>query len=225
MSFYLRGLFALAFLVLCISPACASVCGDDLDGVRVACDCGSTVVSDIKLRIDDPIVMHRCELNGLFIRAGANTDSIRVDLGGFPIVGSGAGTGIRVFDGGRAGATIVGGSDGAVGQILGFSVGISARGRNALATLRNVLVESNTKTGIIVNSDSAVFTNVATIRNGADGARIGGRDIDTRGLEAISNAGLGIVTSDRARTKSARSESPAASNSVFGEMNSAEVPQ
>lgn len=203
MSSIHRRLLPLALAVLSVTeltsatPAHAIVCGDDVAGVRVACECGDIVVSDTRLRIDDPIVMRRCETDGLLIRAAADAESISLDLAGLSIQGSGAGTGIRVLRGGHSGARIIGDSDGAVGQVIGFHTGISAHGKNALASLSSVQVEASTRNGITVNTDSAVLSNVAAIGNGGDGANIGGRNIEARGIEAHANGRVGVAVSGR----------------------------
>ncbi len=76
--------------------AAAAPCGDDVKGVRVACHCGDTVVSDTRLRPEDPVVSGRCPLDGLAIRADALAESITLDLAGLSLVGTGAGIGLEV---------------------------------------------------------------------------------------------------------------------------------
>ncbi len=204
-----RGLLALGFTLLAALPAtssqAAAVCGDDVDGTRVACECGSIVVSDTTLRIDDPIVLKRCESNGLLVRASSEAKSIHLDLAGLSLQGSGAGTGIRVLRGGSQGAVIVGGPSVGAGQVVGFRTGISARGTSALAELRNVRVESNSRIGVAVESHSAILVGVVALSNGGDGAHIGGRNIDARGLESYSNKGAGIALSGSGHSVHGRS--------------------
>ena len=228
MSSIHHGLLALTLAVLSVTSAHAIVCGDDVEGVRVACECGDIVVSDTRLRIDDPIVMRRCETDGLLIRAASDAESISLDLAGLSIQGSGAGTGIRVLRGGRLGAQIIGDSDGAVGQVVGFYTGISARGRNTLSSLGNVQIESSTRTGVAVDTDSAVLSNVTTLGNGGDGARLGGRGMDASSIEAHLNGGTGVAVSGRDQRVQGRAvdnRESAVSDCRHSNSNSIEVSQ
>ena len=94
---------------LLAEPARAAACGDDVNGERIACSCGDTIVSDTRLRADDPVVVERCRTDGLIVRAPAGALTLRLDLGGRVLTGDGLGTGIRVLSGGSRGAVIIGG--------------------------------------------------------------------------------------------------------------------
>jgi hypothetical protein len=228
MSSIHHGLLALALALLSVTSAHAIVCGDDVEGVRVACECGDIVVSDTRLRIDDPIVMRRCETDGLLVRAAADAESISLDLAGLSIQGSGAGTGIRILRGGRLGAQIIGDSDGAAGQVVGFYTGISARGKNTLASLANVQIESSTRTGVAVDTNAAVLSNVTTLGNGGDGARLGGRSINASSIEAHLNGGAGVAVSgrnQRVQGRAANNSESAVSDCRHSKSNSIEVSQ
>src|SRR5688572_18541302 len=106
----LARLVLVAGVLASIQPALAKECGDDLEGRRVACACRDTVVSDTVLRPGDPVVSGRCNQGGLVLRARSLAETIRLDLAGLSIVGSGVGDGISVVEGGSDGAVLVGGT-------------------------------------------------------------------------------------------------------------------
>lgn len=54
------GTAVVAVLVTVATTALAAPCGDALDGRRVACRCGDTVVTDTRLLATDPVVTTRC---------------------------------------------------------------------------------------------------------------------------------------------------------------------
>ena len=76
-------LFALALLgtALVGSPLRAKLCGDDVGGRDIACDCGDTVVSSVVLR-DDPVTTRECPSDGLIVRQ--HTESLVEALAGRP---------------------------------------------------------------------------------------------------------------------------------------------
>jgi hypothetical protein len=67
---------AFSFLSLLVLSVAATAhrgfCGDDVDGVRVPCDCGDVIASDTTLQSDDPIGTRRCPMDGLTVRAERN---------------------------------------------------------------------------------------------------------------------------------------------------------
>ena len=91
------------------ATAHARECGDFPDRDRVPCACGDTVVTDTVLSPGDPIVSGRCSFDGLRLRASALAETIKLDLAGLAIVGTGAGVGLQVDRGGSEGALVTGG--------------------------------------------------------------------------------------------------------------------
>jgi len=140
-SFHLSALFMV--VVLCPPALASTLCGDDVDGQRVACSCGDTVVSSTRLRQEDPVVNQRCSHNGLQLRAAGSIDSLVLDLAGFTLTGSGSGTGILVLDGGSQGAVIVGGNPSEPGHVAGFRRGIRTHGRRGLKATHNLELSFN----------------------------------------------------------------------------------
>ena len=176
-----------ALLVLAISAAEAAPCGDDVDGERVACSCGDTVVADTRLLPGDPVVRERCRANGLIVSAPREVESLTLDLGGQSLVGRGSGTGILVLDGGRDGAILIGGRDGAPGHVAGFRVGVSARGSRKLHAAENLIVVGNDADGVRVSGRGSVVRGVVADDNGGSGVRAHGRDHALDGVSARGN--------------------------------------
>lgn len=199
---------ALGAVLLMPCTALALLCGDDVDGVRVACSCGDVVVSDTRLVATDPVVVDRCDRDGLFVRARPGAGTLTLDLGGQSIVGGGSGTGIRVLSGGSDGAVITGGADGSMGQVIGFHTGIKARGKRVLKSLSGVRVESNVRDGVVVDGEGAEIRDVYTAGNGGDGLRVGGRSSVARAVVSEDNAGYGV----RVRGKETHVEAQASGN-------------
>ena len=119
-------------------PARAAACGDDVNGERIACSCGDTIVSDTRLRADDTVVVERCRTDGLIVRAPAGALTLRLDLGGRVLTGDGLGTGIRVLSGGSRGAVIIGGDVGNPGSVAGFRVGLRTLNGRVLAEVQKI---------------------------------------------------------------------------------------
>ena len=189
----------------------AAPCGDNVDGQRIACRCGDTVVSNTTLRIDDPVVRTRCELDGLTVRAGAEAESIRLDLGGFEIHGSGVGVGIRVAYGGADGAWLVGGPPGTRGVVAEFGTGLSNTWREALARVVRLELSDNRGEGARVTIAGTVFEDVTAHGNLRDGLYLhgtGGRLVAVRsygngenGIRLFtSNAAVDAVAEDNGRS-------------------------
>lgn len=184
---------ALAWTTLIVaSPAVAAAgpCGDQLDGVRIACRCGDTVVSDTRLLATDPVVTDRCPLDGLTIRASSLAESIRLDLDGHELRGSGVGIGIRVAYGGTDGAHLVGSPPEGYGSISGFGVGLAVTEPTALARATRLDLRANSEEGARVTMSGTIFEDVVAHGNTRDGLRIrgtGGRLADVRSFENGEN--------------------------------------
>lgn len=183
----LSRVFTTTLLLLCAGVAVAANCGDDVNGERVACACGDTVVSDTRLVKTDPVVRQRCPDDGLIIRAAGQIESLTLDLAGLPLTGKGSGVGIQVLDGGSQGALLIGGKDGRPGQIAGFRVGISARGAQALRAAENLIVLGNETDGVQVSGRGAALNGVVSDDNGGSGVRTRGRDHSLEGVSAAGN--------------------------------------
>ncbi|MBI5506719.1 MAG: hypothetical protein HY899_18170 [Deltaproteobacteria bacterium] len=184
--------FIATFHLLIARPGIAAYCGDDVEGRRVACACGDTVIADTTLRADDPVVTTRCLLDGLILRASPFADSIRVDLAGFTITGAPYGVGILVAAGGASGAVISGGTD-AKATILGFGTGVMSVRTGALARLENIALRGARRDGVRVVGRGVFLVDVEASDNSGDGIRLsgaGGRLIRT---VASGNGGNGIT--------------------------------
>ena len=179
--------YALILLVSQAATAVAGVCGDDVDGQRVACACGDTVVSDVRLQRSDPIATGACRDDGLVIDAAGDVESLTVDLGGLGLVGSGSGIGIQVRDGGASGAYLIGGPDGRPGQVAGFRVGVSARSSRGIRGAANLIVSGNEQDGIQLSGRSATLSGVVADENGRSGVNARGRDHALEGVAASGN--------------------------------------
>lgn len=186
---------ALVCSVFASSPSTvvAGVCGDDVGGNRVACRCGDTVVSDVRLQSDDPVVGGRCPLDGLIIRASALADSVTLDLAGHAIVGSGFGAGVRVEDGGNDGATIVGGAAGERGEIVGFGTGLAAMRMGELARVERIDVKGSRHDGMFLRGAGLFVVAVGSHDNGANGIRYEGTGGRLMRVSATGNAKSGLV--------------------------------
>jgi hypothetical protein len=189
---------ALALVVpIDATPVRAGDCGDAVDGMRVACSCGDVVVSDTRLRADDPVVTERCRTDGLIVRAPAGATSLHLDLGGQALTGQGLGTGIRVFAGGSRGAVIVGGPADTPGTIANFRTGLRTLNGRVLSEVRNLRLLGNARDGARIRVDGAVVAGIAAEKNGRDGVRVLGRSATLEGVDAVGNAGYGVVALGR----------------------------
>lgn len=175
----------------------AAPCGDDVGGRRVGCRCGDTVVSDTILRSDDAIVNTRCPLDGLVVRAATDASSIRLDLGGLQLRGSGVGTGIEVKYGGTDGAQIIGASVGSHGVVLGFGVGLSSTWREAIARVSRLELRGNRHDGARLAIAGTILDDVVARANRGNGLYVrgtGGRLIAVRSYDNFEN-GIRLFTS------------------------------
>jgi hypothetical protein len=182
----------LAAGLLMPAAAIAGLCGDNVEGVRVACSCGDIVVSDTSLRPDDPVVSARCTGDGLIVRAPAGAVTLHLDLNGQSVLGTGSGTGIRVVAGGRDGAVVTGGSTGARGVVAGFATGMRATGRRALAEVSSIDFNTNTRDGVALWGSQVRLIDVGADTNGRDGVHMGGRQSAVEGVRANGNARYGV---------------------------------
>jgi hypothetical protein len=189
------------------APATGSFadCGDDIDGQRVACECGDVVVADVMLRPGDPILRAPCVGDGLIVRPSLDGGALVIDLNGQEISGTGVGAGIRVLPGGSAGVAIVGGVGGVQGTLTGFRDGIRALADGALSRVTDVTVRGSTGTGVRVRGESLRLEGVRAEDNGRDGIRTSGRGVDLVDVEAERNARRGVA--HHARSGEARLES------------------
>ncbi len=183
-------------LLLCApnlsQEARAALCGDDVQGRRVPCACGDVVVSDTTLQAGDPVVAERCQGSGLFLKARPGAQSLRLDLAGLSLLGSGFGSGIRVVNGGRRGAVITGDSSSGKAEIVGFGTGIFAHGTRAVLEVSGVTVKGSRGNGLWLRSSGARVTNVSSQKNGGDGFRLDGHACVYSGLSASGNHGSGL---------------------------------
>jgi hypothetical protein len=190
-------------LAMCAStrPAFAAACGDDIEGQRVACACGDTVITDTILSPTDPVVTETCADDGLTVHAAHDADSITLHLAGLSLTGSGNGTGIRVSRGGRLGAVIVGGDDDDTrAEVAGFRTGIRAGGRNALSEVRSIDVHDNAADGLSIHAGGARIEDVRSERNGRDGISLSGHGNAVAGVTSSNNARDGLDVRGSAST-------------------------
>jgi hypothetical protein len=184
---------ALIGCVLLPMNAQAKFCGDDLGGVRVACDCGDVVASDTVLQSTDPVVGRRCPFDGLVIRADALADTITLNLNGLTLVGQNRGVGVMIQRGGSDGAAIVGGDAPRMGDVVGFEIGVLSPNPRTLRRLERVTAKGNRRDGFWLRQAGAVVLDAAAERNGGSGFRISGTGGRFEGLRADGNGGRGIV--------------------------------
>ncbi|MFN2426226.1 MAG: right-handed parallel beta-helix repeat-containing protein [Candidatus Binatia bacterium] len=198
------GAAACALLVVTAHAAAAGACGDSVDGKRVPCACGDSVVTDTVLWPTDPIVTEPCSGDGLTLFASSGADSLTLHLGGQSIVGRGYGAGIRVARGGRLGAVIVGGDkDDSRAEIARFGTGIRAFGRDALREVRAIDIHDNTADGLRIHASGVTLDDVRTERNGSNGLALSGHGNRVSDLTARNNARDGLQVHGSAATVSA----------------------
>jgi len=189
----LRFLFVAAIALSNVASgaiAIAGECGDDVSGSRVACSCGDILVSDTRLRPEDPVVRERCLLEGLIVRAPATAETIRLDMSGLAIIGRGYGVGIRIDAGGSDGATVVGGD--VRGEVVGFGTGVVATRHNAVARLENLRVRGNRADGVKLRTDGTLILDVEASDNGQDGFLLTGTGGRLQRVKASGNQATGI---------------------------------
>jgi hypothetical protein len=170
-------------LFLSALDASAKLCGDDVGGQDVPCDCGDTVVGDVSLN-DDPVVSASCPSDGLIVRASEAADSVDIDLRGHTLRGSGAGVGVWILHGGPGGARVV--STNGPGTIQGFRDGLVANGSSGMALLDGIVVRDSSRDGVrLLGVTGATVRNTEAIDSGRDGFFVIGKSYlitDTRAL-------------------------------------------
>ena len=177
-------------VMLVAGRAPAKLCGDDVDGKDVPCDCGDTVVSNLVLG-DDPVTHASCPKDGLVVRAPQAARGLSIDLNGRTLRGRGSGIGIWVVAGGPGGARIT--SSGAQAVIEGFDHGIAAGSPESLDTLRNVLVRSTKRDGVRVGASGYRIDSVEVRDAGRDGFALGGRGYQVTNTRAIGSKRFGYA--------------------------------
>jgi hypothetical protein len=167
------------------SGANAKLCGDDVNGEDVPCDCGDTVASDVSLN-DDPVVSASCPSDGLIVRSPEAADSIDIDLAGQTLRGSGRGVGLWVLHGGSGGARIV--STGGPATIEGFRDGVVAHGHSSVALLEGVVVRHSGRDGVrFFDVEGAVIRNTEAVGAGRDGFSVGGDGFTLTSTRAVDS--------------------------------------
>jgi hypothetical protein len=163
----------------------AKLCGDDVQGRDVPCECGDIVASDVVLG-NDPVTQTTCAHDGLVVRAPDWPRSVTVDLSGRTLRGGIHGTGIKVLHGGQGGARII--SSGAPANIEGFDDGILAHGSGALALIESVVPVGNHRDGIRVSGgDDYEIRNCEVRGAGRDGFSLTGSGFRLKGTRAVGS--------------------------------------
>ncbi len=183
----------LAGIALSLATTAFAVrCGDDVDGIRVACRCGDTVISDTRLVVTDPVVSGRCVMDGLTVHARAQAESVTLDLAGLTMRGNGVGIGIRVTYGGADGARIIGGTKESRGLVESFGVGVIAAAYESIANISHLEARDNRHEGLRLAIAGTVLDDVAAVGNGRDGVHLRGNGGRLLGVTSNHNAGHGI---------------------------------
>jgi hypothetical protein len=189
--------FAIAALVL-VAPleAGAKLCGDDVSGVDVPCECGDVVTSDVRLD-DDPVVADVCPSDGLIVRVSDGGEAITIDLAGRTLRGEGTGIGLWIVRGGSGGARVV--STGGAALIEGFRDGLVAQGADSVALVDGVTARANTRIGIrLVDVHDAEVRDTSAVDSGGDGFFVSGHGYRVVGTRAVRSGrhGYHIMGSD-----------------------------
>jgi len=185
-------ILAFAATLALAASAAAAPCGDDVEGVRLACRCGDTVVSSTRLTATDPVASQRCKLDGLTVHASAQAESLTLDLAGLAIQGSGSGVGVLVTYGGADGARILGGIAGARGLVTGFGTGVIATALESIANISHLEVRDNDDEGLRLAIAGTVLDDVAASGNGRDGIHLRGTGGRLIGVTSSDNGEHGI---------------------------------
>lgn len=184
----------LGLLVVCgeVLPAAARSCGDDVDGrgTAVRCACGDVVVSDVRLRADDPVATAPCATDGLVVDAAG---PITVALDGVVLRGRGRGTGLRLLRGGAGGVFLTG-----PGGVEGFDVGVSAA-PGALAEASSVSARGNRRDGFLLRGGDARLVDCVAEGNGRAGVTQTGGPARVEGGRVGDNGRDGRRSARRAR--------------------------
>jgi hypothetical protein len=189
---WIPAVFALSLVSILCDPLQAKLCGDDVEGHDVPCDCGDTVVSSVVLGTD-PVVEKQCDGDGLIVR-GMRTGALTVDLGGKTLRGSGRGTGIRVVSGAE-GARVLGGGGNAT--ISGFGDGVMATGTQPVALIQGIIVRNSARDGLRVGGDGYRIEQVESYGSGRDGFALAGRNFTIAATQAVSSGRFGYLIMGR----------------------------
>jgi hypothetical protein len=177
-------------VVLAGAPrAQAKLCGDDVQGQDVPCDCGDTVVSSVVLT-DDPVTSTVCSGDGLIVRAGS-TAAIIIELNGKTLRGSGQGAGLWVLYGGTGGARVA--SSGVAAHLEGFRDGVVAQGADSLAVLDRVSVARSRRDGVRVHGAYYNVNDTEVADSGHDGFALGGHDFRVTSTRALRSGRFGYM--------------------------------
>jgi len=185
----LRAAWVLSALVVLFGATAvhAKLCGDNVQGLDVPCDCGDTVVSDVALS-DDPVTSTVCPGDGLIVRA-VGAAGITIDLSGKTLRGSGQGTGLWVLFGGAGGARVV--STGPAARLEGFRDGVVAQGSDSLALLDNVVAAGSRRDGVRVHGGNYSVNATQVVDSGHDGFALGGHDFQITASHALHSGRYG----------------------------------
>lgn len=170
------------------APAGAKFCGDNVDGVDVACACGDVVVSSVVLD-GDPVAAGQCDGDGLVVRTTHPETQVTVDLNGKTLHGGKRGTAIWVVDGGEGGARIVSGSGRA--SIVGFRDGVVGRGPRGVSLVENVELRDCERDGVRLNGVDYEVRSLAVSGVGRDGISLDGRGYRCNGTRATRSGRFG----------------------------------
>lgn len=170
------------------APAHAKLCGDDVEGRDVPCDCGDTVVSNLSLA-DDPITLKRCKRHGLIVRAPQAKRGLSLELNGETLRGEGAGIGIWIVHGGPGGARVR--SSGQPAVIEGFDHGIAASDAESLDRLENVVVRDSKRDGVRVGANGYRLDSIEVRGSGRDGFSLGGHGYRVTNTRAVDSRRFG----------------------------------
>ena len=186
-SLLLPGLVCCALLVVPAAAAGPRLCGDDVGGRAVPCDCGDVLVGSRTLGADDPITSRVCSGSGLLVAVPAGAPAARLALGGHVLTGGGRGVGIQVVSGGVGGLTIAG-----PGGVRGFATGIQAV-NGTLARVADVVAADNTADGFVVAGEGFAVIASEALHNGRDGFVLRGRRYHVERNRALANGRHGFV--------------------------------
>jgi len=174
------------------APALAMLCGDDVDGRDVPCNCGDIVVSDLVLD-DDPVRDTPCRGDGLVVRAPrAVTRGLNIDLAGAHLRGLGRGTGLRILSGGSGGARVF--SSGAPAVIEGFRDGlVSQASRSGLAEARDLRLVGQQRDGVRIFGDGLLLRNIEVTASQRDGVFVRGDGWTVEDVRVRQNGRHGLA--------------------------------
>lgn len=185
-------------LVALLSPVDAKLCGDNVAGNDIPCDCGDLVVSDTVLT-DDPVTRTTCSGDGLVVRANGGDRGLTLDLRGATLRGGSKGAGIAIAYGGSGGARIV--SSGGPANIVNFRDGVHGHGQNALNILSGVLITEPARDGVRINGGrKSRISDVTVIDAGRHGFWLNGQRYRLRKTRAFNSRQTGYTVMGESTT-------------------------